>query len=262
LTKALHSPSQPHSHGHGHAHSHAPDPHLNQILAALPPEDYERLLPELERVAMPRRWTMSESGDHVNYLHFPTSGIVSLIYALEDGSSSEIALVGNEGMVGISIYMGGESLPTSTEVQCTGEAYRLSRKVMKREFALGGALQHLALLYTQALIVQTSQMAVCNQHHSVEQRLCRWILMSIDRLQGNKLSVTQEQMALLLGVRRESVTLAAGVLQKDGLISYARGSITVVERKQVEARSCECYSAVTDECARLLPHPHAAKTST
>jgi CRP-like cAMP-binding protein len=237
----------------------APDPRLNQILAALPAADYERILPELERVPMPRRWTMSESGDHVHYLHFPTSGIVSLIYALEDGSSSEIALVGNEGMIGISIYMGGESLPTSTEVQCAGEAYRLSRKVMKHEFGLGGKLQHLALLYTQALIVQTSQMAVCNQHHSVEQRLCRWILMSMDRLQGEKLTVTQEQIALLLGVRRESITVVAGGLQKEGMITYARGNMTVVDRKQVEARSCECYEAVKVECERLLPQQKAPK---
>jgi CRP-like cAMP-binding protein len=240
-------------------HAHAPDPRLNQILAALPATDYARILPELELVAMPKRWTMSESGDHVNYLHFPTSGIVSLIYALEDGSSSEIALVGNEGLIGISIYMGGESLPTSTEVQCEGEAYRLSRKVMKHEFALGGKLQHLALLYTQALIVQTSQMAVCNQHHSVEQRFCRWVLMTVDRLQGSKLSVTQEQISLLLGVRRESVTVTAGTLQNEGLISCARGSITVVDRPGLEQRVCECYTAVKDECERLLPHQGAHK---
>jgi CRP-like cAMP-binding protein len=207
---------------------------------------------------MPRGWTMSESGDHVNYLHFPTSGIVSLIYALEDGSSSEIALVGNEGLVGISIYMGGESLPTSTEVQCAGEAYRLSRKVMKHEFGLGGKFQHLALLYTQALIVQTSQMAVCNQHHLVEQRFCRWILMSTDRLQSDKINITQEQIALLLGIRRESVTATAGVLQKDGLISCARGSITVVDRAKLETRVCECYATVKLECERLLPPSHAS----
>jgi CRP-like cAMP-binding protein len=240
-------------------HPTAPDPRLNQILAALPEADYARLLPALDHVVMPRGWTMSESGDHVNYLHFPTSGIVSLIYALEDGSSSEIALVGSEGMIGISIYMGGESLPTSTDVQCAGETYRLSRKVMRHEFGLGGKFQHLALLYTQALIVQTSQMAVCNQHHTVEQRMSRWILMSMDRLKSEKMSITQEQVALLLGVRRESVTVTAGTLQKDGLISCARGSITVVDRAGLERRSCECYLAVKEECDRLLPHPHAPK---
>ncbi|WP_342618332.1 Crp/Fnr family transcriptional regulator [Rhodoferax sp. GW822-FHT02A01] len=239
----------------------APDPRLNQILAALPAADYARLLPDLERVPLPRRWTMSESGDHVNYLHFPTSGIVSLIYALEDGSSSEIALVGNEGLIGISIYMGGDSLPSSTEVQCAGEAYRLSRKVMKHEFALGGKLQHLALLYTQALIVQTSQMAVCNQHHSVEQRFCRWVLMTVDRLQGDKMAVTHEQISLLLGVRRESVSLTAAALQNDGLISCARGSITVVDRAQLEERVCECYLAVKQECERLLPPQHTPKSA-
>jgi CRP-like cAMP-binding protein len=175
---------------------------------------------------------------------------------LEDGSSSEIALVGNEGLVGISIYMGGESLPTSTAVQCAGEAYRLSRKVMKHEFGLGGELQHLGLLYTQALIVQTSQTAVCNQHHSVEQRLCRWLLMSMDRIDGNKMSVTQEQVSLLLGVRRESVTMTAGALQKEGLISYGRGRIEIIDRPHLEERACECYLAVKQECETLLPKPH------
>lgn len=237
----------------------APDPKQNNILAALPALDYERLLPDLEFVSMPLGWTMSESGDHVNFLHFPTSGIVSLIYALEDGSSSEIALVGNEGMVGISIFMGGESMPTSTEVQSKGEAYRLSRKIMKREFALGGQLQHLALLYTQALICQTSQTAVCNQHHSLDQQLCRWLLMSVDRLHESQLSITQELIARLLGVRRESVTQAASKLQKDGLIVYARGRITVMDRPQLEERVCECYAAVKLEYDRLLPAPRGSK---
>lgn len=232
-----------------------PSPKLNQILAMLPASEYERLLPDLHLVAMPRQWTVSESGDHVNFLHFPTSGIVSLIYDLEDGSSSEVALVGNEGLIGISIYMGGESMPSSTEVQSAGSAYRLSRKIMKREFALGGQLQHLALLYTQALICQTSQTAVCNQHHSVEQRFCRWLLMSLDRLHSDKMAITQEQISHLLGIRRESVTQTAGKLQKDGLISVARGSLTVLDRPGLEARVCECYAAVTDECARLLPAP-------
>lgn len=232
-----------------------PDPKQNQILAALPHAEYERILPELELVAMPLGWTMSESGDHVKFLHFPISGIVSLIYDLEDGSSSEIALVGNEGLVGISIYMGGESLPSSTEVQSAGQAYRLSRKVMKHEFELGGQLQHLALLYTQALICQTSQTAVCNQHHSVDQQFSRWLLMSFDRLHSDKMMITQEQISHLLGVRRETVTQTAGRMQNEGLITKARGSITVLDRAKLEERACECYAAVKLECDRLLPQP-------
>lgn len=232
-----------------------PDPKQNQILAVLPHAEYERILPELELVAMPLGWTMSESGDHVKFLHFPISGIVSLIYDLEDGSSSEIALVGNEGLVGISIYMGGESLPSSTEVQSAGQAYRLSRKVMKHEFELGGQLQHLALLYTQALICQTSQTAVCNQHHSVDQQFSRWLLMSFDRLHSDKMMITQEQISHLLGVRRETVTQTAGRMQNEGLITKARGSITVLDRAKLEERACECYAAVKLECDRLLPQP-------
>lgn len=232
-----------------------PAPKQNQILGALPAADYERLLPHLELVSMPQGWTMSESGDHVGYLHFPISGIISLIYELEDGSSSEIALVGNEGMVGISIYMGGESMPSCTVVQSAGQAYRLSRKIMKKEFAIGGELQHLSLLYTQALLAQTSQTAVCNQHHSLDQQLCRWLLMSLDRLHKNNLVITQELIASLLGVRRESITQAAGKLQKDGLIEYARGRITVLDRAKLEARACECYSNVKQEYERLLPQP-------
>jgi CRP-like cAMP-binding protein len=229
------------------------DPKQNQILAALPKADYERLLPDLQLIPMPVDWTVSESGDHVNFLHFPISGIVSLIYALEDGSSSEIALVGDEGMVGISIFMGGESMPSSTEVQCPGQAYRLSRKIMKREFDLGGQLQHLALLYTQALICQTSQTAVCNQHHAVEQRFCRWLLTSIDRLHCNTIKVTHAQISHLLGIRRESVSETAGKLQKEGLIANPRGSITVLNRVTLEERVCECYGVVKKECDRLLP---------
>ncbi len=228
-------------------------PKQNRILAALHSQDYERLLPELKLVEMPLGWAMSESGDHVNFLHFPVSGIVSLIYDLENGASSEIAIVGNEGMVGISIFMGGESMPSSTVVQSAGYAYRLSRKVMKQEFALGGQLQHLALLYTQALISQTSQTAVCNQHHSLDQQLCRWLLMSIDRLQENKLVITQELIASLLGVRRESITEAAGKLQKDGVITYSRGLIKVLKRSKLETKVCECYEVVKNEYARLLP---------
>lgn len=209
------------------------DPKQNLILAALPKLDYERLLPDLE--------------------------FVSLIYVLEDGSASEIALVGNEGMVGISIFMGGESMPSSTEVQSAGNAYRLSRKIMKREFSLGGQLQHLALLYTQALISQTSQTAVCNQHHALEQQFCRWLLMSMDRLHDNELVITQEMIANLLGVRRESITQAASQLQKDGLIANTRGRITVVDRPALEKRVCECYAAVKKEYDRLLPSAQGSK---
>jgi CRP-like cAMP-binding protein len=230
-----------------------PDPRQNLILAALPKKDYERILPELKYVEMPLGWTMSESGDHVNYLHFPTSGIVSLIYVLEDGSSSEVALVGNEGLVGVSIFMGGESMPSSTEVQCAGGAYRLSRKIMKQEFALGGRLQHLALLYTQALISQTSQTAVCNQHHSLEQRLCRWLLMSLDRLHAAEVVITQEMISNLLGVRRESITEAVGQLQRDGAVEQARGRLSILDHLNIEQRACECYSMVKEEYNRLLP---------
>lgn len=229
-----------------------PDPRLNRILASLPAKDYKRLLPELELVDMPLNWTMSESGDHVNFLHFPTSGIVSLIYSLEDGSSSETALVGNEGLVGISIFMGGESMPSSTQVQSIGQAYRLSRQVMKREFALGGKLQHIALLFTQALIAQTSQTAVCNQHHSLDQKMCRWLLMTLDRSEGDELQVTQEAIARLLGVRRESVTQVLGQFEKDHLIERGRGRIKVLSRAKLEKRVCECYAAVRDEYQRLL----------
>lgn len=230
-----------------------PDPTANRILASLPDKDFARLLPDLELVDMPIGWTLSESGDHVNFLHFPVSGIVSLLYSLEDGSSSETALVGNEGMVGISIFMGGESMPTSTEVQSAGQAYRLSRKVMQNEFGLGGHLQALSLLFTQAMISQTAQNAVCNQHHELPQQMCRWLLMSIDRLDGCELAVTQERVAKLLGVRRESVTQTLGLLEKEGLIARSRGLITVVKRSKMEERVCECYGVVKDEYDRLLP---------
>ncbi len=236
-----------------------PSPKQNRILAALPAKDYDRILPDLQLVEMPLNWKVSESGDHVNYLHFPTSGIVSLMYTLEDGSTSETALVGNEGLVGISIFMGGESMPTCTEVQSVGQAYRLSRKVMKHEFALGGQLQRLALLFTQALISQTSQTAVCNQHHTLNQQICRWLLMSLDRLSSNTLLITQEAISNLLGVRRESVTQTMGHLQKDGLITRARGRITVIDRPKLELRVCECYGVVRDEHERLLPSKKTSK---
>jgi CRP-like cAMP-binding protein len=230
-----------------------PDPTQNHILSALPAKDLERLLPDLKLVDMPLGWTLSESGDHVNFLHFPVSGIVSLIYVLEDGSSSEIALVGNEGMVESPSSWAERACPAAPKCKAPAGAYRLSRQIMKWEFALGGQLQHLALLYTQALICQTSQTAVCNQHHTLDQQLCRWLLMSVDRLHEDKLEITQEMIANLLGVRRESITQAAGRLQKEGLISYMRGRIKIENRAKLAARACECYEAVKLEYQRLLP---------
>lgn len=228
-------------------------PEQNHILSLLPAKDLERLLPDLKLVDMPRGWTISESGDHVDYLHFPVSGIVSLMYALEDGSTSETALVGKEGVVGISIFMGGDSMPASTEVQSPGQAYRLPRAVMKREFALGGKMQELSLLFTQALICQTSQTAVCNQYHGVDQQMCRWLLTSIDRIEGNELHITQEMVSNLLGVRRETVSKNLNQLQKQGLIENGRGRIKIVDRKALEKSACECYGVVRDEYSRLFP---------
>jgi CRP-like cAMP-binding protein len=230
-----------------------PDPKQNHILASLPDEDYQRILPDLKLIDMPLGWTMSESGDHINFLDFPISGVISLMYSLEDGSASATALVGREGMVGISIYMGGESLPSSTEVQTAGQAFRLSRKLMKQEFGLGGELQELSLLFAQAVICQTSQTAVCNQHHSIEQQMCRWMLTTLDRLNVSELLITQEAVGRLLGVRRESVTQAVGQLQKDNLIERGRGRIRILDRVKLEERACECYSAVRDEYDRLMP---------
>jgi CRP-like cAMP-binding protein len=233
-------------------------PTQNHILAALPAEDYARLLPDLELIAMPLGWAVYESGSQLGYLYFPTTSIVSLLYVMENGASAEIAITGNEGMVGISLFMGGESTPSRAVVQSAGSGYRLKASVLKQEFALGGALQHLALRYTQALITQMAQTAVCNRHHALEQQLCRWLLLSLDRLPGNELLMTQELIANMLGVRREGVTAAAGHLQKDGLIVYSRGHIKVVDRKKLEQRVCECYAVVKKELDRLLPYPSHA----
>lgn len=229
------------------------DPRKNNILASLKKEEYERILPNLELVEMPLGWTISEAGDHLKFIHFPINGIASLIYVLEDGSSSETAMVGNEGMIGVSIYMGGESMPSSTEVQCSGFAYRLSRKLLKEEFALGGQLQKIALLYAQAIIAQISQTVVCKSFHGVEQQLCRWLLMSEDRLPTNEIKITQELISNLLGVRRESITEAAGKLQKLGMIARSRGRITILNRSKLMKHVCKCYETVTKEYERLLP---------
>ena len=230
------------------------DPKQNHLLAALPAQDYERLLPELEPVAMPLGWVVYETGADMGHIYFPTSCIVSLLYVLSNGTSAEIAIAGNEGLVGISLFMGGESTPSRAVVQSAGEGFRLNASVLKKEFALGGELQHLALRYTQALITQMAQTAVCNRHHSVDQQLCRWLLLSMDRLPANELRMTQELIANMLGVRREGVTTAAGALQTAGVIHYSRGHITILDRAKLEQRVCECYSVVKKEFDRLLPY--------
>src|SRR5476651_1827674 len=229
-------------------------PKQNHILGALPEADYARLLPDLELIAMPLGWAVYESGGQMGYLYFPTTCIVSLLYVMESGASAEIAITGNEGLVGISLFMGGESTPSRAVVQSAGDGYRLKASILKREFALGGKLQYLALRYTQALITQMAQTAVCNRHHGLDQQLCRWLLLSLDRLQDNELMMTQELIANMLGVRREGVTEAAGRLQADGLIHYRRGHIKVLDRARLELRVCECYAVVKKEFDRLLPY--------
>jgi CRP-like cAMP-binding protein len=227
-------------------------PKENHLLAALSREDYARLLPHLELIAMPLGSVLYESGGHQGHLYFPITSIVSLLYIMENGASAEIAITGNEGLVGISLFMGGESTPSRAVVQSAGNGYRLKASILKREFALGGQFAHLALRYTLALITQMAQTAVCNRHHAVDQQLCRWLLLSLDRLPSNELIMTQELIANMLGVRREGVTEAAGRLQAARLIHYHRGRITVLSRAGLEARSCECYQVVKRECDRLL----------
>jgi CRP-like cAMP-binding protein len=228
-------------------------PQQNHLLAALPEEDFNRISDMLELVAMPLGLVLYESGGNLKHVYFPTTAIVSLLYVLESGASAEIAVVGNEGVLGISLFMGGETTPSRAVVQSAGFGYRLSSKNLKMEFKRGDIMMRLLLRYTQALITQMAQTAVCNRHHSVEQQLCRWLLLSIDRLSDDKLSMTQELIANMLGVRREGVTEAAGRLQRDGLIEYARGHITVLDRPGLEKRVCECYQVVKDEFDRLLP---------
>lgn len=228
-------------------------PGQNHLLSALPAADLERLLPQLELIEMPPGQSVYESGRSQGYVYFPTTCIVSMLYVMNDGSSAEIAIVGHEGLVGIALFMGGETTPSRAVVRSGGNAYRLKAVALKKEFELGGNLQHLLLRYTQALITQMAQTAVCNRHHSLEQQLCRFLLLSLDRLPSNELNMTQELIAGLMGVRRESVTEAAGNLQKDGLIHYSRGHITVLDRPALEQRVCECYGVVKKEMDRLLP---------
>ncbi|HEY0563103.1 MAG TPA: Crp/Fnr family transcriptional regulator [Methylophilus sp.] len=228
-------------------------PHQNFLLAALPEEDFVRIKAMLELVPMPLGQVLYESGGKLHYVYFPTTSIISLLYVLENGASAEIAVVGNEGILGISLFMGGETTPSRAVVQSAGFGYRLKASLLKQEFNRGGPMMHLLLRYTQALITQMTQTAVCNRHHSVDQQLCRWLLLSIDRLASDELSMTQELIANMLGVRREGVTEAAGKLQKAGLIDYSRGHIKVLNRAGLEKKVCECYQVVKTEFDRLLP---------
>ncbi len=229
------------------------DPRQNNLLAALPTEDYSRLLPDLELVEMPLGWVIYESGAKMTNVYFPTTSIVSLLYVMENGSSAEIAMTGRDGLVGVHLILGGDTTPSRAVVQSAGYGYRMKASIMKREFNAGGHVQHLALCYTQALITQMAQTAVCNRHHTVEQQLCRWLLLSLDRLRSNELLMTQELIANMLGVRREGVTEAARKLQKSELIKYTRGHITILDRPGLEERACECYAVVHKEFTRLLP---------
>src|SRR5450830_930836 len=233
------------------------DAQQNRLLAVLPETELQRWLPQLEPVDLPLGMVLYESGGTLGYVYFPTTAIVSLLYVMEDGSSAEIAVVGNEGIVGISLFMGGESTSSRAVVQSAGKGFRLRSQSMKEEFNRAGPVLHLLLRYTQALITQMSQTAVCNRHHSLDQQLCRWLLLSLDRLAGNELVMTQELIANMLGVRREGVTEGALKLQRAGLISYARGRITVLDRPGLELRTCECYAVVKKEYDRLLPSRQA-----
>jgi CRP-like cAMP-binding protein len=232
-------------------------PKQNQILDALSPAARERLLPHLQVVELPLGMVLYESGDTLRHIYFPTDSIVSLLYVLEDGASAEIAVVGNDGAIGVALFMGGETTTNRAIVQSAGSAYRLTGSRLKQEFERHGEMLHILLRYTQALITQMAQTAVCNRHHSVDQQLCRWLLLSLDRLSSNQLAMTQELIANMLGVRREGVTEAAGKLQKLGVIDYRRGHITVLDRPQLEQLSCECYAVVKKETDRLVPHLHA-----
>jgi CRP-like cAMP-binding protein len=230
-----------------------PDVKQNRLLDALSGVELKRLRPNLEPVDMPLGRVLYESGRELEHVYLPTTCIVSLLYVLENGASAQIAVVGNEGVVGVSIFMGGETTPSRAVVQSAGHAFRLPGRVVKDEFMRGGSMQHLMLRYTQSLITQMAQTAVCNRHHSVDQQLCRWLLLSIDRLGKLEIVMTQELIANMLGVRREGVTEAAGKLQKVGVIEYRRGHIKVLDRMRLEGMVCECYDVVRRETARLLP---------
>jgi CRP-like cAMP-binding protein len=230
-------------------------PQQNRLLAALAPEIRERIYPQLRLVEMPLGKVVYEPGGVLQSVYFPTDCIVSLLYVFADGMSAEISVVGNEGLIGVSLFMGGESTPSRALVQSAGYAYLMSGERLKEEFRDNGQMQILILRYTQALITQMAQTAVCNRHHSVDQQLCRWLLLSLDRLRKNELIMTQELIANMLGVRREGVTEAAGKLQTLGVIRYSRGHISVLDREKLEGLCCECYGVVKKETDRLLPRP-------
>jgi CRP-like cAMP-binding protein len=232
----------------------AASPHQNHLLDALPAADYDRLTSQAELIPMTLGDVLYESGVKLRYVYFPTTAIVSLLYVMEDGASAEIAIVGNEGILGISLFMGGDTTPSRAVVQSAGHAFRVKAELLKDEFGRFGATMQLLLRYTQSLITQMSQTAVCNRHHSIDQQLCRWLLLSLDRLTSNELAMTQELIGNMLGVRREGVTEAAGKLQRAGLIRYQRGKITVLDRPGLEALSCECYRVVKTETDRLLTY--------
>jgi len=236
-----------------------PSPFSNHLLAALPDEVQQRLFAHLEPVTLALGEVLYESGDAMRNVYFPTNAIVSLLYVMENGASAEISVVGNDGLIGVSVFMGGESTPSRAVVQSAGQAFRLAAQRLKDEFGRHGEMLHLMLRYTQALITQMAQTAVCNRHHAIEQQLCRWLLLSLDRLPGNKLLMTQELIANMLGVRREGVTDAAGKLQRLGVIEYSRGHITVLDRLKLETLSCECYAVVKKETDRLLPYMHTPR---
>src|SRR6201991_3414628 len=243
----LHGPAAPTA-------SLVPSPDQNRLLNALPPAERERIFPHLRLVTLPLGTVLYESGDTQRYIYFPVDAIVSLLYVLKNGASAEIAVVGKDGAIGIALFMGGATTTNRAIVQSAGTAYRLTSRRLTQEFKRHSEMLHVLLRYTQALITQMAQTAVCNRHHSVDQQLCRWLLMSLDRLEGSKLVMTQELIANMLGVRREGVTEAAGKLQKAGVIEYRRGRITVLDRKRLESMSCECYEVVRKETDRLFPY--------
>ena len=227
-------------------------PTENRLLAALPREEYERILPHLGHVSFKLGGVVYESGGRMEHIYFPTTAIISLLYLMENGASAEMGIAGREGLVGVALFMGGDSMPNRAVIQSAGGAFRMRAQVLRDEFARGGTFQRLLLRYTQALLTQMSQTAVCNRLHEIEQQLCRWLLLSHDRLETDELVMTQELIANMLGVRREGVTQAAGRLQEQGLISYVRGRITILDRGGLEAAVCECYKVVKDEYERLL----------